>query len=98
MQKEYVQGVQMCPMKGAETMYKKVLNIISLKTKYKCLGIVTLSVVTAVLASLWPVQLGKIYTNVSGGNISTARPGSSVCHRLRRYVCGGGMYHCFSGV
>lgn len=61
----------MCPMKGAETMYKKVLNIISLKTKYKCLGIVALSVVTAVLASLWPVQLGKIYTNVSGGNIST---------------------------
>ena len=73
MQKEYVQGVQMCPMKGAETMYKKVLNIISLKTKYKCLGIVALSVVTAVLASLWPVQLGKIYTNVSGGNISTLR-------------------------
>ena len=65
----------MCPMKGAETMYKKVLNIISLKTKYKCLGIVTLSVVTAVLASLWPVQLGKIYTNVSGGNISTLRQG-----------------------
>ncbi len=35
-------GYKCALMKGAETMYKKALNIISLKTKYKCLGIVAL--------------------------------------------------------
>ena len=52
-------------------MFRKVFNIISRKTKLKCLGIIIMSVMSALLASMWPVQLGKIYIDVSDGKIGT---------------------------
>lgn len=56
-------------------MFRKVFNIISRKTKLKCLGIIIMSVMSALLASIWPVQLGKIYTDVSDGKIGTLQQG-----------------------
>lgn len=50
---------------------KKYLELISKKTKFKCLGVILLALVSSVLASVWPVLLGEIYTDISGRNITS---------------------------
>ena len=36
----------------------------SCKTKLKCIGVVLLTMLSSVLASIWPVHLGNIYTDI----------------------------------
>lgn len=50
---------------------KKYISIISIKTKFKCVGVIVLAFVSSLLASLWPVRLGELYTKISKGAIST---------------------------
>lgn len=55
---------------------KKYLSIMSRKTKIKCAGIIILAFVSSFLASLWPVRLAKLYTNISNGTINTLAKGA----------------------
>lgn len=50
---------------------KKYLVLLSKKTKIKCCGVVLLAFASAVLASIWPVRLGELYTAISNGTIRT---------------------------
>lgn len=50
---------------------KKYLKLMSLKTKLKCAGIIILAIVSSLLASIWPVKLGELYTDISNGSISS---------------------------
>ena len=54
---------------------KKYFKLMTKKTKLKCLGVITLAMVSSVLASIWPVRLGELYTAISGGGIHTIRQG-----------------------
>lgn len=53
----------------------KYFKLMTSKTKMKCLGIIALAMISSVLASVWPVRLGKIYTEISGGGIATIAQG-----------------------
>lgn len=53
----------------------KYLSIMSNKTKLKCVGVIVLAFVSSLLASVWPVRLGELYTNISNGAISTISQG-----------------------
>ena len=55
---------------------KKYLTLMSKKTKIKCCGVVLLALASAVLASIWPVRLGELYTTISGGTIRTIAQGA----------------------
>lgn len=55
---------------------KKYLSIMSKKTKLKCVGVVVLAFVSSLLASVWPVRLGELYTNISNGAIRTIAQGA----------------------
>lgn len=48
----------------------------STKTKVKCLGVISLAIVSSILASVWPVKLGELYTNISNGAIKTLSQGA----------------------
>ena len=48
----------------------KYLKLMTYKTKLKCMGIIALAMISSVLASIWPVKLGELYTDVSGGKIT----------------------------
>lgn len=39
---------------------KKYLSLMSTKTRAKCVGVVALAFVGSLLASVWPVRLGKL--------------------------------------
>lgn len=54
----------------------KYLSIMSNKTKWKCVGVITLAFVGSLLASEWPVRLGELYTNISNGAVSTITQGA----------------------
>lgn len=54
---------------------KKYLSIISKKTMWRCGGILALALISSILASSWPVQLAKIYTAISSGQIITLQQG-----------------------
>ena len=56
---------------------KKYLSVISRQTKLKCLGVIAMAAVSALLASVWPVKLGELYTGISGGAIRTIAQGSA---------------------
>lgn len=56
---------------------KKYLSIMSKKTKIKCLGVIILAFVSSFLASVWPVRLGELYTNISNGTIRTIAQGAT---------------------
>ena len=49
-----------------ERKMNKYLKLMTNKTKMKCLGIITLAMVSSILASIWPVKLGELYTEISG--------------------------------
>lgn len=55
---------------------KKYLSVMSRKTKLKCVGVIILAFVSAMLASIWPVKLGELYTNISNRTISTIAEGA----------------------
>ena len=44
---------------------KKYLSIMSKQTKLKCAGVMILAFISSLLASIWPVRLGELYTNIS---------------------------------
>ena len=48
----------------------------SKKTKLKCIGIVALAFASSLLASVWPVRLGELYTSISNGAIRTIAQGA----------------------
>ncbi len=50
---------------------KKYFRLMSGRTKIKCAGIVMLAVLTSVLASVWPVRLGELYTMISDGSVTS---------------------------
>lgn len=54
---------------------KHFLSVMSLRTKIKCLGVILLAFVSSLLASLWPVRLGELYTSISGGTVGTLGQG-----------------------
>lgn len=54
---------------------KKYLSIMSMQTKLKCAGIIVLAFISSLLASIWPVKLGELYTNISSGTIQTVSQG-----------------------
>lgn len=55
---------------------KKYLTIMSRKTKVKCAGVIFLAFISSILASVWPVRLGELYTNISNGTISSIAQGA----------------------
>lgn len=56
---------------------KKYLSIMSGKTKWKCIGVIALAAISSILASVWPVKLGELYTNISTGIIKTLAQSAS---------------------
>lgn len=56
-------------------MMKRYLSIMSSRTKWKCAGVIVLAFANALLASIWPVKLGELYTNISNGTINTISQG-----------------------
>lgn len=50
---------------------KQLFKVISKKTKLKCLCVVILTFFSSILASIWPVKLGELYTNISNGTLTT---------------------------
>lgn len=53
----------------------KYLKLMTNKTKLKCAGIIALAMISSVLASIWPVKLGELYTDISGGKINGVAQG-----------------------
>lgn len=62
-------------MKERINTLKCFLSMIGRKTKLKCASVLLLALVSSVLASVWPVQLGEMYTRISTGEISTVAQG-----------------------
>lgn len=56
---------------------KKYLKLMTNKTKLKCVGIIALATISSVLASVWPVKLGELYTEISGEGITSLSQGIS---------------------
>lgn len=56
---------------------KKYLDMISVKTMVKCLCAIALAFVSSVLASVWPVRLGELYTGISDGTLAAAGQGTA---------------------
>ncbi len=54
---------------------KRYLSVMSRKTKWKCMGVIILAAIGSLLASVWPVKLGELYTNISNGTISNISQG-----------------------
>ena len=46
---------------------KYMLSLITTKTKLKCLLAITMASISSVLASIWPVRLGELYTDIATG-------------------------------
>lgn len=40
------------------------------------MGVIVLGAISSVLASIWPVRLGELYTNISDGTVSTLAQGA----------------------
>lgn len=51
---------------------KKFFSIMSKKTMFKCAGVVALAFASSMLASIWPVKLGQLYSDISSGAFSSA--------------------------
>ena len=56
---------------------KKYLTLMSTRTRWRCAGIIALAFISSLLASVWPVRLGRLYTDISGGAIRTLGQGAS---------------------
>lgn len=55
---------------------KKYFSIMSKQTILKCSGVIALAFISSLLASIWPVRLGALYTSISNGTIQTIAQGS----------------------
>lgn len=55
---------------------KKYLSIMSKQTKLKCIGVIAMAFVSSLLASVWPVKLGALYTSISDGTIRSIAQGA----------------------
>ena len=55
---------------------KKYLSIMSKQTKFKCIGVIAMAFISSLLASIWPVRLGTLYTSISNGTIRTIAEGA----------------------
>lgn len=55
---------------------KNYLSLMSTRTRIKCIGVILLAFVSALLTSIWPVRLGELYTNISNHTISTIGQGA----------------------
>lgn len=53
----------------------RYLKLMTSKTKLKCVGIIVLAIISSVLASIWPVKLGELYTEISRGGITDISQG-----------------------
>ncbi len=56
---------------------KNYLALMSKKTKVKCIGGIVLALASAVLASIWPVKMGELYTDISNGTIRSIAVGAT---------------------
>lgn len=65
-------------MKKNDQTWKCLLSLIGRGTKLKCAGIVLLALVSSILASVWPVRLGMLYTEISSGKIGSIAQGITV--------------------
>lgn len=54
---------------------KKYLFMMSNQTKLKCIGVIAMAFIGSLLASVWPVKLGTLYTSISNGTIRTIAQG-----------------------
>lgn len=54
---------------------KNFLSLLSRKTKLKCMCVIALAMVNAILSSIWPVRLSDLYTSISSGNILSLKQG-----------------------
>ena len=54
---------------------KYMLNLITTKTKLKCLLAIAMAGISSALASIWPVRLGELYTDISNGKINSITQG-----------------------
>lgn len=50
---------------------KNYFKLMSRNTKLKCVGVTILTLVSSILASIWPVHLGNIYTDISNREIGS---------------------------
>lgn len=57
---------------------KKYLILMSNATKIKCCGVIMLAMMSAYLASVWPVQLSEIYSQISSGEIESIVQGIQI--------------------
>ena len=49
--------------------------MISRKTRWQCAGIIALTIISSILASIYPVRLGDIYTSFTNNKITTIKDG-----------------------
>lgn len=61
---------------------KQYLSIMSGRTKWKCVGVIALAFISSLLASVWPVMLGELYTDISSGGIRTIAQGAAAMFRF----------------
>ena len=54
---------------------RKILKLITVQTKIRCVGTIILAFISALLGSVWPVKLGELYTSISNGTISVISQG-----------------------
>ena len=54
---------------------KQYLSLMSKRTKLKCVGVIAMALISSLLASVWPVRLGALYTSISNGAIRTIAQG-----------------------
>ena len=54
---------------------KNFFNLLTGKTKRKCMAIIVLAMVNAFLSSIWPVRLSDLYTSISSGNVLSLKQG-----------------------
>lgn len=64
----------MATKKGTQK-WTAVLSLIGKGTRIKCAGVILLALVSSVLASIWPIRLGELYTRISGGEIGSVAMG-----------------------
>ena len=55
--------------------WKCIFSLIGKGMKLKCAGVILLALISSLLASMWPVQLGELYTNISSGEIGSIAQG-----------------------
>lgn len=54
---------------------RKYLDLLTGKTKRKCVAVILMAFVSSILASVWPVRLGELYTEISIGGIGDISQG-----------------------